>query len=564
MKDGGSTRVITLRDKANQYLQALENARLSWWSHWIDLANFIQPRLGRFLQTPNEGTRGRPRNQRIIDSTGTTSSQRFAAGLLAGIASPARPWFKLKIPGMELDEGSTAKVWLDESEKRMRDVLSNSNFYRSMAMLLEEIGVFGTGTMMLYEDFEDVLRCFPMAAGEYYLFVDERLDVTGLGRKIVMTVKEMVGNFGIDNVGPSVREMYTMGRFDTEWMIGHLVVPNDPSVWDMQLPAHFKYGEIYFQWGSDVQTETLRVKGFHEKPFAAGRWNVTGNDAYGRSPGMDALGDVKQLQIMQKRSSQLIDKLVNPPMIGDAILQNEPTSTIPGAVTFIARGAQEIGFKPAYQVNHEGVSAIEEKIAQTQSRIKTVFFEDLFLMISQLDTVRTATEVAERKEEKMLMLGPALERLHDELLKIVVERLFGIMYRLGMFPKDVPQEMKGREVSVEFISTLALAQKAVATTAIERLFGFVGNIAAAKPEALDNVDADEAIREYADMVGAPPKVVVDAKAVAKMRAARAQQEQAAQAMQTSLAGAQGAATLSKVDVGGGQNAVQKIIGNQAA
>ncbi len=274
---------------------------------------------------------------------------------------------------------------------------------------------------------------------------------------------------------------------------------------------------------------------------------------------MDALGDIKQLMVMEKRLAQAIEKVVNPPMVADAVLRNEPATLIPGGVTYIPQGAQNVGFKPAYEIKPD-IPAMVNAIAKVEGRIKATFFEDLFLMISQLDTVRTATEIAERKEEKMLMLGPALERLHDELLRPAIERTWEIMQRNRLLPPPPPALAPGQFVAVEFISTLAQAQKAVATAAIERVFGFAGNIAAIKPDIMDSLDADEALREYSDMVGAPPKIVVDPRKVAQLRAARAQQQQQQLALQSGLAAAQGAKTLADTDVGGGMNALQRMTG----
>lgn len=554
--------VVSLRVKADQRLNSLETVRWSWWTQWRELSRFINPRLGRFLETPNEGWRGRNKTRAIIDSTATTSSERFASGLMSGITSPARPWFKLRAGAKTFDEGTPAKKWLDEVEKRMMEILAGSNFYRSMASIYEEIGVFGTGVMIMYEDYEDVLRCFPVVAGEYYLGVDERLEVVTLGRKIVMTTAEMVGRFGLDAVSDSVRTQYKQGNLDQEWMVAHLIMPNDERVWDAPDAMGKPWLELYWQWGEGSNV-LMEVKGFSEKPFIAPRWNVTANDAYGRSPGMTALGDVKQLQVMTKRKAQLVDKLVNPPLIGDAALRNEPTSVIPGALNYVPTGAAERGLKPIYEMDSQGLPAITRDIQEVQARIKTNFFEDLFLAISQIQGVQTATFVVEKKEEKMLMLGPALERIHDEGLRPIIDRLFGLMTRAGLLPPNIPPELAGKHLSVEFVSTLAQAQKAVATTAVERLYQFAGSLAGSVPDVLDNLDTDETIREYADMLGAPAKLVNSEQQVASIRAARAKAQQQQQVMEQSLAAVEGAKNLSQTDVGGGQNALALMAGRAA-
>jgi hypothetical protein len=97
----------------------------------------------------------------------------------------------------------------------------------------------------------------------------------------------------------------------------------------------------------------------------------------------------------------------------------------------------------------------------------------------------------------MLMLGPVLERLHDELLDPLVTRVFNIMSRQGMFADiPLPPSLQIPHLQVEFISMLAQAQKAVATGAIERFWQFGGQIAALKPEAADRLDPDGTMEAY--------------------------------------------------------------------
>ena len=545
----------------NRRLTALETARLSWFYHMRDLAMYIQPRLGRFFETPNEGNRGARKNYRIINSTGTTASMRFAAGMFAGTTNPARPWFKLGITGMEIEDNSRVRLWLDEVQKKMLKILSASNFYRSIATIYEEMGVMGTGVMLQYEDFNDVVRYYPKAAGEYYLAVDGRLEVTTFAEKIVMTVSEIVDRFGLENCSEQVRTMWHDGNLDEELMIGHIIMPNADYIEGGMAMRGMKYIDVSWEWGRE-SNQLLEKRGHIEQPFIAPRWHVTGNDAYGRSPGMDALGDVKSLQLLEKRKAQLADKLVNPPMVADATLKNKPATTIPGGVTFIA-GMKEGSavFQPAYEVNPQAYPAITDDIAKVEQRIKTVFYEDLFLMIASIDRANvTAAEIYERKEEKMLMLGPPLERIHDEGLALIVKYLFARMARANILPGDIPEEIQGRPINIEFISVLAQAQKAAATATIERLWALAGNISAVKPDVLDNLDADATIREYADMLGSPQKILVDPRKVVALRTERMNREQRMQAGLAAQGAAESAKVLSETNVGGGQNALQKVLG----
>ncbi|AIY40172.1 putative tail protein [Collimonas arenae] len=551
---------MRLREHCDQLLIGLRNDRMSWWTHWREIADYLIPRRYKWLITPNQGNRGSPINQRIIDNTGTIALRVLQAGMMSGITSPGRPWFKMATDNDELNALGPVKLWLDECQKRLARVFAESNFYTSLATIYGDLGAFGTGVMIIYQDYDDIIRCFNTCAGEYFLANDDRQDVSTLGREFVLTVKQVAEQFGLENCSQTIKGAIQTGgaMLTREVKVGHLIernsdlVPGAPGVKGME------WREIYWEMGTG-QNLLLRVRGFHEKPFIAPRWDIVGNDAYGRSPGMDALGDIKMLQVEQKRKAQAIDKHVNPPMIADISLKNEPASMLPGGVTYIAGNLNGVGFKPAYEIAPD-FSGLSNDIKDVQGRIKVTFFNDLFMMISQLDTVRTATEIDARKEEKLIQLGPVLERFENEALDPAINCAFNIMLRTGQLP-PIPQELSGIHIKIEYISMLAEAQRAASTAGIERLAGFVGNIAAVKPEVLDNLDFDEIIDTYADMLGVTPKAIVPIVKVMQIRAARSQQMQQQQALQNSTAAAQGAQTLSQTDTGGGISALQKMLGN---
>lgn len=554
---------VTLRQYSDQRLTILRGERYSWFVHWLDLGKYLLPRRTRYLVTPNATQRGLPINNAIIDSTGSLAVRTLAAGMMSGIASPARPWFRLTLDNQALADQSEVKVWLDEVQRRMLRVFANSNFYLSMAVLFEDLSVFGTAAMVMHEDAEDIIRCYNPAIGEYFLAQSYRLQVDTLYREFTMSARQLVQEFGLDKVSAAIKAMVEQGRGgqDKEIIVCHAIEPNDTSIVQTKVAKSFRYREVFWERGSGEDL-LLDERGYHEFPVLAPRWHLSANDVYGRSPGMDALGDVKQLQLETKRKAQAIDKMVNPPVIADVTLKNEPTSLLPGGVTYVPSTQGAIGVKPIYEVKPD-LSHMVADIAEVQRRIKEVFFCDLFLMISQLETVRTATEISARREEKLVMLGPVLERFENEALDPAVERTFAIMARLQLLP-PAPAAIQGQRIQVQFVSMLADAQRAVATTGFERWIALMGNLAAVHPEILDNINFDESSDWYADALGVSPKLLNSDPVIAAMRKARAQQQAAAQAAQLAAAAAQSGKVLSETDVGGGQNALQLMMGGREA
>jgi hypothetical protein len=551
---------MRLREHVDGLMTGMRSDRMSWWTHWREIADYIIPRRYKWLVTPNQGNRGSPNIQRITDNTGTIALRTLQAGMMSGITSPGRPWFKLSTDNADLNELAPVKVWLAECQARLGTTFAESNFYTSLATVYGDLGSFGTAVMIIYADYDDVIRCFNSCAGEYFLLNDDRQDVGTMAREFVLTVGQVAKQFGLENCSPTVRQAIETGggALTREIKIGHVIEKNTDLIPGAPGVKGMPWREVYWELGSG-QSLILRIRGFYQKPFISPRWDIVGNDAYGRSPGMDALGDIKQLQVQQKRKGQAIDKGVNPPMIADVSLKNEPASTLPGGVTYVS-STNGVGFKPAYEQRID-LGDLREDMKEVQERIKITFFNDLFMMISQLDTVRTATEIDARKEEKLIQLGPVLERFENEALDPAIECVFDLMLRADppLLP-PIPQELLGKKIKVEYISMLAEAQKAASTAGIERLAAFVGSLAAAKPEALDNLDLDQMIENYADFLGVSPKSIVPLAKVMQIRAQRNQQMQQQQQLQNSVAAAQGAQTLSQTDVGGGVNALQKMIG----
>lgn len=549
---------LELRQKAEQRMDGLRMERYSFWTHWRELADYILPRRYKWLVTPNQAYRGAPINQHIIDSSGTIAARTCASGLMSGLTSPTRPWFKLKVAGFSnADASHPVSLWLDEVTRRMMRVFSVSNFYNSIAIVYFDLTVFGTAAMLMYEDYEDMIRCFNPCLGEYFLQNDARMEAGVFAREFVRTVPQIVEEFGEENIPENICELYrTAGgaNLSREYIICHLIEPNvQPST----VAKMFKYREIYWlKDGSSPEKPVLRIRGFHEMPGMFPRWDIVANDAYGRSPGMDALPDIKQLQQEQKRKAQAIDKMVNPPLKADVQLKNQPASLLPGGITYIA-GQNNVGIEPIFLVNPP-VRELMEDIAQVQGRVKDIFFNDLFMMISQLQTVRTATEIDARREEKLVQLGPVIERFENECLSPAITRVFNILNRKGLLPPP-PQEIAGLPVQIEYVSMLAEAQKAVATSSIERVFGIAGNLAAVEPSVLDNINFDAAIDEYATLLGTSPKIIRAPEEVARLRAAKQQAQQQQQMAEAAPAMVQGAKVLSQTEVGGGQNALQSML-----
>lgn len=567
-----------LRNHLEGRLSMLRTWRDTWWiQNYSDLAKFILPRRSIWLTqsagglpSPNSMTRGLEINQAILDPTATFATRICAGGLMSGLASPSRPWFKI-IPamrGVTIDD--EARKWLDSIEDVVYTVLARSNFYNSFAQECEDIVIYGTAVNIIYEDEKDLIRCYTPCVGEYYLASGATMRVDGLYRAFVMTIAQIVDFFGLDNCPADIQKLWKEkgGAITTERLIAHSIEPNFAITGSNvgKVKGEFTWREVYWMYGTGTPYP-LSIRGFMDNPFTASRWSTQSNDAYGRSPGMDILPDVRQLQVETLRKAEGIEKGVRPPLIGSAELMNKPATQLPGHLTLLngdigaGKGIRSIYEQP-FDLDH-----ISQDIALIQQRIKVGLFNDLFLMISEGPTnQKTATEIQAKLVEKMNVLGPVVEGLLSESLQPKLRRIFGILKRKNMI-EPPPESMRGVPLDIQFVSMLALAQKAASTGGIEALMRLVGELGQIHPEVLDNVDFDETLQEYNDLLGNKQKILKGPKTVADIRQQRAQaqqkQEQAALAAHAATVadkGASAANTLSQTPVGSGGTALDQMLG----
>lgn len=565
---------LSPRIRGLKRLVALKTERASWDGRYAQLSQFLQPFSGRFNST--DRNKGNKSFNSILDNTGTRAIRTLAAGMMAGMTSPARPWFRLGVPDDEMMEFGPVKAWLHELQELMLRVFAKSNTYRALHAGYRELGLFGTSCNIVEADYDNVIHNYPLTTGQYCIACDSKGYANTMYREFEMPVHDVVEKF----VKPSgqmkksgspdwaiastlIKSLWDAGNYDAWVPILQVIEPRSVNDRDLtsKLAKDMPFKSLYIE--RDAQPSggeglVLRESGYKRFPVLAPRWDVDGDDVYGSSPGVVALGDVKQLQAQQLRKGQAIDFQTLPPLSAPGTLAKEGVRMLPGGVTYRAPGAAADKIESLFEVRLD-LNALGQDIMDVRERINSAFYVDMFLMLAQDDrgTPPTAREVAERHEEKLLMLGPVLERLHDELLDPLISLTYDRIQEAGIMPPP-PKELQGVDVQVEFISTLAQAQRAVGVQAVDRVLGTVMSMAQVKPDVVDKLNSDRIIDEYADMLGLDPEMIVPADEVEQVRAQRAAQQQEMMKAETAPAAAQTAKTLSETDTQG-QNALTDLM-----
>ena len=523
MADINSSAPGTIQDYLARRLSEAKKERQSFISHYKEISENIQPRRGRF-NTTGDRNKGDRRHNLIINSKGSQALRTATSGVFSGIMSPSRSWFNLGTPDPAMLEFQPVKIWLNQVEMIIRAIFNASNLYNMAPVMLGETMLFGTGCMLHVDDFEDVARFYTQTVGSYMIAQNDRYEVDTILREWEMTVSQIVGKFGLENVSESVKEQWDKSNYDAWYPVSHIIEPNPDSKSSPLFSTDKAFRSVYFQPDTAKKDKLLRQSGFDEFPAYVPRWGTTGEDVYGTDcPGMIALGDVKGLQIEEKRKAQAIDKMVNPPLKGPASVRNVPVYSIPGGLTIHDGTSDREQLGPLYQVNPQ-IQELSYDIQKVEQRIEEAFHVDLFRAISNMEGIqpKNQLELSQRNEERLQELGPVLEQFHGEFLDKLIDRTFNQVIKADILPPP-PPELEGQELKVNYISSLAQAQRSVATGGIERLANFVAGMAQVAPTVVDKFDWDQAVDEFGNAIIAPPRLIKADNDVAEKRKADAEQ-----------------------------------------
>ncbi|WP_428333250.1 portal protein [Novosphingobium sp.] len=546
-----------IRSHCEARLALMKNVRNDYDAEAEQIARFAQPARSRFLRGSKDQNGGRRRmwNKTLFDPHGIEAFRTLTNGMTSGLSSASRPWFTLNLADAALMEASGVRAWLSDVERRLYAFFASTNFYAAAKSGYGEMGLFGTEACVMVEHPTAGAVCHALTFGEYWIGLSDALVPDTLYRVCPMSVKQAIETFG-EACSPIIRGLYDRSQYEAPIEIYHAIEP-DPQYDAMKFGAK-PWRSVY--WDPADRSDTLlRLSGYSEQPFWAPRWDVVGGDTYGVSPGMEALPSLRELQMQAKRRNEAIDQMVKPEKIAPP---NVRLTGEPGRVVVAAGVDRDQIFIP-YQMPYQAVAAIGQEMDKCRQQIDSLAFADLFNAITNMAGIqpRTVEEIAARNEEKLTQLGPVIERVANEKLQVAIERGFGILQRGGFLP-PVPAALSDRPINVEFVSILQQMQRMVGLGQIERVVGFVGNLAAVHPEALDKIDFDEAVDEYGYRAGAPARLIRPERDVAALRKARAEAAATAQAlaaMPAMKAGADAARLLAATDVGNGDSLLARLL-----
>lgn len=514
----GSTEVRQMQADMLLNYTAMEAVRQPYMDHWRDITRYLLPYGGRYLATDRD--RQVSQYQDIIDETGLQASEILRAGMLALRTSPARPWFRYQTRDRAVNKSHPVRRWLYLLQQVTQDIFRASNTYEMYPHCYGETSSFGTACSVMAEDDEDVIRHFPMTAGEFCLATDGRRRVNVMYRQFSMSAAELIQEFGAENCSKQVVNAYERKQRHAQFLVMHVIEPRSVREYGALDSKNMPWKSCYFEVASQ-EGKWLREGGYRTFPVLAPRWDVIGNNTYGEGIGTKVLGSVRQLQKMQEDFCFASENQARPAVQVPTQVANRDRDLLPGGQIPYDQTTPQGGVRNAFEVPLR-LDYTTAAIQDVRQRINKSYYVNLFQSLSSLDdqTQRTRIEIIGRREEGFTMLSPVTQRMQRELDTHLIEFTLGRILELGLMP-PAPPELQGMELQVEQIGPLAQALKAIDAQNVDRFTTALGHIAILPPgETLDKFDRDEWVDFYSDTFNVPPDLVVPGDKVALIRDAR--------------------------------------------
>lgn len=525
-------------------------------STYKDIRELLAPGTGLFNgERGNDDLENQKINyQKLLDSEPITFLDTTVAGLFGGLINPASRWFDLGVDQSNPLYKELDSFTIGEMVSYVREFLyylfNKSNFYTSANSVINEWVRYGIGVMLVEERDQDLIFFNPLTIGEFYLGIDSNGKYDKLGRNMKLRVDQIVQAFA-DTCPVIVKEAYANGHYDKLFEVQHLICPNPK---DGTVSSRFKYVDLYWMKGCGCceGPHYLRKSGFMSNPIVVFPWERKNTrTVWPIGIGEKVLGDVRELQMTVKALNIHKSYLAKPALALHTSLGKKPI--LPGAVFYTEQDPSKVASEIYRVAPH--LAELEDSRTRLLDKIRKMTYAEILMLFAQRDRgTMTAREVTALVNEQMTLLAPIYLRAKSGL-EALFDRVLDILLRRGLL--DGYTTISPKDIQVEFLSSIAKAQRLAETGSMDDLLMYIGNIAQIKPEALDYVNEDAMVIEYAERLGCLNKINPTDE-VEQIRQARAMAQQTQEDLMNQQASADIAKTQSQAKM-----APNNVLGVQA-
>lgn len=503
---------------AYKRLEALKSKRSTLDSHLQEIGDYFHPNKNTVTRTGSEGEK---RTLHIYDSTGIKSNE-LLSGFLHGILSnPSSYWFEYTTGITALDKDDAVRKWLQETAHVCHELMNGSNFQTEIHEFYMDLCSFGTAAMFIERDEVDTVRFSTKHIKDCWIEENNKGTVDTVYHCFKWKPRQVIMEFGDKCPKFIIDKDISAPEEDVELL--QVVMPNRGYSKGKKLSVQGKKF-ISCTYVKDANEQTkLEEAGFNNMPFAIARWSKASGEVYGRSPAMICLSDVKMLQEMMKQTIRAQQLSNYPPMLvpDDGIIGSMLFT--PSGITHYRAGQGDF-IKPMTMGNN--LLLAFETLKDVRERIRDCYYINQLQL--QQGPQMTATEVMQRSEEQMRLMGPVSGRQHSESLRPTIERVYEIAEEAQLIPK-IPAILSGRRIGVKYRSQIAKAQLMNEVNNLQRAIQAAAPFIQLDAQAAQVIKADEGVMFVARSLGLPAELTRDKEELEQMRAAI--QEAQAEAMQ---------------------------------
>lgn len=469
----------------NTYKKAL-NERSFWESTWQECYEYAFPQHESVFSHVTSKT------NRLFDGTAPDVVDQLGATMLSQLTPPWTKWFSLTA-GSDLTQEEQAKVapCLEQITQSLQNNLDRSNFAMEVHQCYLDLITAGTACLM----FEEA----PYGCGSAFHFTAVPLSQlclaegpTGRLNHIFRTIDLDYDSF-VEKFPLAQLNQETEKKAKKEKVVLQVIECVQPN-------AHGTYDYTAFL-NPDCQQVTnsgemvcLKESTYETSPFIAFRWLKAPGEVYGRSPVMKALPDIKTankvVELILKNATIAVtgiwlaedDGVLNP-----ANIQLTPGAIIPKAVG--SKGLTALESPGKFDVSQLVIKDLREHIRHALLGDK----------LGQLDSSAkmTATEVKERTDDMLLVLGATYGRLQTELLMPLIERATALLRKRGEIPDLF---IDGRYLKITYQS--GRSEKQAEKEAANALT-WLGEIAKLGENALAEIDVPAFVKWLGEKLNIP-------------------------------------------------------------
>lgn len=521
--------------------------RYQWERTWRQVCDLCLPFGPRFraagaytgYDALAAGPASYDRGKYIYDSTPIWIVDRLTAGIESMATPAAQKWHTMKPAGVPLKAvPEDQALWCEDFRDYMFEARYNpkSGFILTNQKAIRNSIALGTAVFFVEEAFGQggsskavPMTYMPVPLSEACIGVNYLDQPDTLYRRYCKTARNLAERFK-GHVSPKTLALANDPvKQDQLVEVLHCVMPRDYSDQDSKSRLGTR-GAVTASYYVEVDTQhMLGEGGYFEFPFVVYYWNQSEHSAYGESPMMYALADVKMLQLMNKHSIRAFGQWVDPPM---ALAANGVTVNMNARAmnSGLMNPDGSLRIKPI--ITQQRPDYAEAAIEKRREALKESMYLNLFQTLVDHPEM-TATEAMIRNNEKGDMLGPIgakIQAAHASMF----DREFGILARKGAMDEGTslapPSSLSDKEVSIVFSSPFDRLRRSHELTGIQTTLEIVLPLAKGDPTVMDGINGDEILTTAQEITGAPRRILRTKEEIAQIRQQRQQQQMGDQAL----------------------------------